>query len=200
MEMIQPLGPDAIRERIAQIQGQMGMSPDASKPIRFPDMTGNPDQGGLSGTIGKGSTQPLDPFGGGMGISGKPTPADLKGKIQAAALRNGVDPALLDAVVQAESDYDPNCVSSAGAKGLTQLMPFTASGLGVTNPFDPDQSLQGGAKYLSQMMRQFPNIEHAIAAYNAGPGAVMKAGGIPNFPETRAYVQRVMALFQEKKG
>jgi len=188
MEPLQPLGPEALRQRIEQIRARIGQ-PNLDKSSGF---------GSLVGHLG-GDNAPLNPFGQGMSI-GKETPAELKGKILQAAQANGVEPALLDALVQAESSYNPTAVSKAGAKGLTQLMPDTALGLGVTNPYDPDQSLNGGAKYLSSLLKQFPNMEHAVAAYNAGPGAVIRAGGIPNYPETRAYVQRVMELYREKRG
>ena len=113
--------------------------------------------------------------------------------IQQAARDQGVDPALLKGLVQAESGFNPNAVSSVGAQGLTQLMPSTASGLGVTNPFDPLQSLEGGARFLAGALKRFGgNQELALAAYNAGPGAVEKYGGIPPYAETQAYVPRVL--------
>jgi cell wall-associated NlpC family hydrolase len=113
--------------------------------------------------------------------------------IQQAARDQGVDPALLKGLVQAESGFNPNSVSSVGAQGLTQLMPSTASGLGVTNPFDPLQSLEGGARFLAGALKRFGGDEQlALAAYNAGPGAVEKYGGIPPYAETQAYVPRVL--------
>ena len=97
-----------------------------------------------------------------------------------------------------ESGFDPNAVSSAGAIGIMQLMPATAAGLGVENPYDPKQNIMGGAKYVAQLYRTFgsyPNaLELVIAAYNAGPGAVIKAGyRIPQNGETPAHVQKVLA-------
>lgn len=114
--------------------------------------------------------------------------------IDQAATRYGVDPAILHGLIQQESGFDPNATSSAGAVGLTQLMPGTASSLGVTNPSDPVQSIEGGARYLSQMMGEFGgNTADALAAYNAGAGAVQRYGGVPPYAETQGYVAKVMA-------
>lgn len=119
-------------------------------------------------------------------------------EIATAAARHGIDPALLRAVVRAESGFNPNAVSSAGAQGLTQLMPATAAGLGVTDPFDPAQALDGGAKYLRSQLDAFGgDVTKALAAYNAGPGAVQKYGGVPPYAETQAYVQKILGYMAE---
>jgi hypothetical protein len=113
--------------------------------------------------------------------------------IVAAAKKYGIDPALLAGVVKQESNFNPNAKSGAGAKGLTQLMDATARGLGVSNSFDPAQSLDGGAKFLGGLLKQFKGDESlALAAYNAGPGAVQKYGGIPPYEETQRYVPKVL--------
>jgi soluble lytic murein transglycosylase-like protein len=113
--------------------------------------------------------------------------------ITQAAERNGVDPAVLHGLIQQESAFDPNATSSAGASGLTQLMPGTASSLGVANPLNPAESIEGGARYLSQMMAKFGgNTSDALAAYNAGPGAVQQYGGVPPYAETESYVSKVL--------
>lgn len=114
----------------------------------------------------------------------------------AAGARHGVDPTLLSAVARAESGYNPDAVSSAGALGLMQIMPSTAAGLGI-DPLDPAQAVDGAARYLAQQLMRFGSVELALAAYNAGPGAVARYGGIPPYPETQAYVRKVLAYRAE---
>lgn len=116
------------------------------------------------------------------------------GLIDAAAARTGVPAALLAAVAKQESGFDPRAVSPAGAQGLMQLMPGTARGLGVTDPFDPAQAVDGGARLLRSLLDRFGRTDLALAAYNAGPGAVSRYGGIPPYPETQQYVRNVMAM------
>jgi hypothetical protein len=109
-----------------------------------------------------------------------------------AGSRHGVDPALLAAVAQQESGFDASAVSPAGAQGLMQFMPATARGLGV-DPFDPASAVDGAARYLADLTRQFGSTELGLAAYNAGPGTVRRHGGIPPYPETQDYVRNVMS-------
>lgn len=118
-----------------------------------------------------------------------------------AAKRAGISPALLAAVVEAESQGNPKARSSAGALGLTQLMPGTAKELGVKDPFNPAQNLAGGASYLKSQLQRFGSERLALAAYNAGPGNVQKAGNrVPQIPETQAYVQKVLELEESYKA
>jgi soluble lytic murein transglycosylase-like protein len=117
--------------------------------------------------------------------------------IDAAGQRYGVDPLLLQSVIQQESGFDPNATSAAGAQGLMQLMPQTAASLGVTNPYDPAQSIDAGARYLSQQLDSFGgDTSLALAAYNAGAGAVQRYGGVPPYPETQSYVQQILDRYQ----
>lgn len=113
-----------------------------------------------------------------------------------AAGATGLHPALLKAVCLAESGMNPNAVSHAGAQGLMQLMPATAAGLQVSDPFDPEQSIGGGARYLAAQLDTFGDTRRALAAYNAGPGNVRKYNGIPPFEETQDYVVKVMDLYR----
>lgn len=117
--------------------------------------------------------------------------------IQEKAAKYNVDPALVQAVIKAESNFNPDVVSSAGAQGLMQLMPGTARSLGVANAFDPEQNIEGGVKFLRQLLDRFGgNTTLAVAAYNAGPGAVSKYDGIPPYQETQTYVKRVLGYYQ----
>ncbi len=125
------------------------------------------------------------------------TPADLVARFDAAGRRHGVDPLLLEAIAQVESSFDPFAVSHAGAQGLMQFMPATAAEMGV-DPFDVDSAIDGAARYLARDLTRFGSTELAIAAYNAGPGAVQRHGGIPPFPETQRYVQKVLAAWEAR--
>jgi soluble lytic murein transglycosylase-like protein len=121
-------------------------------------------------------------------------------EIDAAAQRYGIDPALLKGLIRQESGFDPAARSSAGAVGLTQLMPSTAASLAV-DPSDPAQAIDGGARYLRQQLDRFggdPSL--ALAAYNAGPGAVAQFGGVPPYGETQRYVQNVLAYASQYRG
>jgi soluble lytic murein transglycosylase-like protein len=116
--------------------------------------------------------------------------------IAQAAAEQGLPTELLEALVWTESGFRADAVSHAGATGLTQLMPATAAGLGV-DPNDPIQNLQGGARFLRQMIDRFGSLDLALAAYNAGPGRVDRAGGIPDIPETRNYVTTVLSRYRQ---
>lgn len=119
--------------------------------------------------------------------------ADL---IETVALRHGVDPELVHAVVEAESNYRPTAKSGVGARGLMQVMPSTAKDFGIKNLYDPHNNLEAGVQYLKFLLARF-DIKRAIAAYNAGPGAVRKYNGIPPFRETQQYVKKVLKNYQD---
>jgi soluble lytic murein transglycosylase-like protein len=122
----------------------------------------------------------------------------IEQEIEAAALRHNLDPNLIRAVIRAESNYRHDAVSHAGAMGLMQLMPNTAASLGVTNPFDISQNIEGGTAYLRRMLDMFDqDLDLALAAYNAGQGNVRRHGGIPPFAETQRHVPRVRQFFEE---
>ena len=127
---------------------------------------------------------------------GTPVTGDFSSLINQAAQKYGVNPGLVKAVIKAESNFNPNAVSKAGAQGLMQLMPGTARGLGVTDSLDPAQNIEGGVHFLSNLLKHYNgNVRLAVAAYNAGPGAVDKYGGIPPYQETQTYVTRVLGSF-----
>jgi len=126
-----------------------------------------------------------------------PAGGDLRDLAAAVARRHGLDPDLVLAVVSVESGFRPQAVSPKGAQGLMQLMPKTASSLGVADAFDPAQNLDGGTRHLGQLLTLYGgDLTRALAAYNAGEGAVHRHGGVPPYRETRAYVKRVLERYR----
>lgn len=124
---------------------------------------------------------------------------DLRRIVREVSAEQGVDPKLVDALVQVESAYNPRAVSHKGAQGLMQLMPATADRLDVDDPFDPEQNVRGGIRELDRLIDRYSgNLQLALAAYNAGEGAVEKYRGIPPYRETRNYVARIMSLYTGK--
>ncbi len=119
--------------------------------------------------------------------------------IENEAKKKGLEPDLVKAIIKAESNFNPKAISPKGAQGLMQLMPKTAEDLGIVNPFDPVQNIKGGTSYLRELSRIFRNRDHIIAAYNAGPGAVKKYGGIPPYSETQTYVRKVNEFLEDFK-
>ena len=127
--------------------------------------------------------------------------SEINELISKYADKNGLDADFVKAVINQESGFNPNATSKCGAMGLMQLMPGTAEGLGVKNAYDPEQNIEGGTKYLKGLMDRFDNNKSlALAAYNAGPNAVKKYGGIPPYQETQNYVKNVLSRYDSMKG
>ena len=120
--------------------------------------------------------------------------------IERAARRHGLPPGLIKAVVRAESNFHPDAVSNKGAQGLMQLMPETAEDLGVGDPLRAEDNVYGGTRYLREMYERYGDWKYALAAYNAGPGAVDRFGGVPPYAETQQYVERVLHYYRRYDG
>jgi soluble lytic murein transglycosylase-like protein len=184
---------DAVVSRIAQLQSLMA-PPQAAPTANFAASLAS-----ASAPTATAATTAATPAAtlattASTGPSALPTGTPYGAEITAAAERNGLDPALLAGLIKQESGFNPNAGSPAGAQGLCQLMPGTARGLGVTDLHDPAQSIEGGAKYLAQQLKTFNgDVARALAAYNAGPGAVQRYGGVPPYAETQNYVRAVQA-------
>ncbi len=118
-----------------------------------------------------------------------------------ASRKYGIEAPLIKAVIKAESDFDPNATSDKGARGLMQIMPMNYRLLNVENPFDPYQSIDGGARYLRDMLDRYSGkLNLSLAAYNAGPGAVDRHGGVPPYPETTEYIERELRYYERYKN
>lgn len=150
-----------------------------------------PESTGVSGVAGAAGVTGV------AGAARRATGVPYAELFNAAGSRYGVDPTLLAAVARQESGFDPRAVSPAGAQGLMQLMPATARGLGVRDSFDPAQAVDGAARLLRDLTARFDRVDLALAAYNAGPGAVLRHDGVPPYAETQNYVRRVMDAWRQ---
>ena len=177
-----------VMSRINDIKSRFGLNKSASAPVAaeknhtFQNMT----------------DQAINAMNGRFDIyeDGNITKTDIDKIINYYSKKKGVPASLIRSVIQAESDFKPDAISPKGAMGLMQLMPETAMGLGVENPFNPEENIRGGVSLLKSLLDNYKgDYKLALAAYNAGSGNVDKAGGIPDFKETREYVKKVMDLY-----
>jgi soluble lytic murein transglycosylase-like protein len=188
---------EAVMARVSELQMMIGgaaaTTPSPASTAFASQLATASATGSTTATTATAATATATPMAA-TGASELPADVPYGAEITAAAKKHGLDPALLAGLVKQESGFNPNAGSPAGARGLTQLMPGTAAGLGVTNVLDPAQSLEGGAKYLRQQLDAFGgDVTRALAAYNAGPGAVQRYGGVPPYAETQNYVRAVQA-------
>lgn len=177
--MVHSAGIDAATQRVREIRDRLAALEGGTQK---PDVSARMDAFGriLDDQLNAGQTPPLPPV------------SLLEDMVENQAQSIGLDPNLAKAVVKAESGFNPNAVSSAGAKGLMQLMPSTAQSLGVQAILDPQENVEGGTQYLKSLLTKYHSVPKALAAYNAGPGTVDKYGGIPPYTETQNYVNRVL--------
>jgi soluble lytic murein transglycosylase-like protein len=186
---------NGVEQRMRAIESKLGISSDELEinPLTQNDVppsnTGASSFSSLLGDVMK-DDKPSPPISSGINaLKG----SHLEPLVEQYAGKAGVSSSLVKAVIKAESGGNPHAISSAGAKGLMQLMPATAKGLGVNDPLNPAENIEGGSKYLGQLMKKYRgNKELALAAYNAGSGAVKKYGGVPPYKETQHYIKKVL--------
>jgi soluble lytic murein transglycosylase-like protein len=211
----------AVNRRIAEITSAVAPAPPASTlpaaatagfgtdglPVLDPSRLAGTSFGSLvaAALASQGSRPALDADG--IQLAQAPNapapvaPDEIDRLVSANAATWNVDPSLIKAIIANESGFNANATSNVGAQGLMQLMPGTATGLGVTDAYDPAQNVWGGTRYIKGLLDRFGgNVQLAVAAYNAGPGAVEKYNGVPPYAETQNYVQNVLASFAKYKA
>lgn len=172
-----------------RLDGNRGRRPLAGGSAPFIPIEGIP----------AGGTVP-DPSGARLSPGASSPPPGWRAVIEQAGQTHGVDPDLISAVIHTESNFRADAVSPKGALGAMQIMPETGKALGLENFFDLEANIRAGARYLAELAQRFPRTDMVLAAYNAGPGAVVRYGGVPPYAETRDYVIRVLARLAASKN
>jgi len=190
----------AVAARIAEITGSPNQAPAPSAGADTSSFAAL-----VQSTLAAQGVSPTDGMSEGAAVaSSAPAivpPPEIDRLVSANAATWNVDPDLLKAIIANESGFNANATSKVGAQGLMQLMPATANGLGVTDAYDPAQNVWGGSRYIKGLLDRFGgDATMAVAAYNAGPGAVEKYGGVPPYAETQNYVQNVLASYEKYKA
>ncbi len=194
----------AIEQRITQITGSTielpGLPQQDDQSASFADLV-RAELAAQNSQEAGGTDVPGIASGAALGAINAPAmvpPAQIDQLVSTNATQWNVDPELVKAIIANESGFNANATSNVGAQGLMQLMPGTATGLGVTNAYDPAQNVWGGTRYIKGLLDRFNgDVRKAVAAYNAGPGAVEKYGGVPPYAETQNYVQNVLASYEK---
>lgn len=193
---------DSVMQRVAEIEDRIAQV-SAEPPARAaaPIVSAAAAVRGLGSGTGAAPVLPfnvaLAEAAGSASLRPKVAPfaADVEALIGKYSAMRGLDPAVVRAVVRAESDGNPRAVSRAGARGLMQIMPGELSAYGISDPFDPEQNISAGTRQLADKLKLFNgDLQLALAAYNAGTGAVRKYGGVPPYPETQTYIKRIMSM------